>query len=80
LPNKYVNLFKPVKCDYGVLQNTNRLYTFDELVEAGIDIVYDTIIEPGGPDAIPLNRLNKVLFWDARFGPNNRKYLLTMGN
>ena len=50
LPNEYINKFKPVNCDGGLLQNTDVLYTFDELLTKGtIEIMYESIAEPGDP-------------------------------
>jgi len=78
-------MFKPVRCDNGRLQNTNRLYTFEDLITDGIDIVYDTIEEPSGGDIIPPGRLDKVLFYSSTYGDlsnynPSRSYLSTYGN
>ena len=50
LPNSYINKFKPVNCNGGMVQNATVEYTFETLMEQGyIDIVYETLIEPDDP-------------------------------
>ena len=64
LPNEYINKFKPVNCDGGVLQNTDVLYTFDTLLTKGtIEIVYETMAEPGDPENA--SYIQKVLYFDG---------------
>lgn len=51
LPNKYINLFKPITCWGGHLVNPDQWYTFESLVAQGhLDIMYDTKEEPHNPD------------------------------
>ena len=50
LPNSYINKFKPVRCNGGLIDKVEVAYTFESLVEYGhIDIVYETIVEPDDP-------------------------------
>lgn len=50
LPNSYINKFKPVGCNGGMIQGAEIQHTFETLVELGhIDIVYETLIEPNDP-------------------------------
>jgi hypothetical protein len=69
LPNTFINKFKPVTCDGGILQNTDVLYTFDSLMALGhIDILYMSIAEPDDPtnDA----RIGKMLYWTGQECPS----------
>lgn len=50
LPNDYINKFKPIVCNGGMVQGADVAHTFESLVELGhIDILYETIIEPDDP-------------------------------
>ena len=50
LPNSYINKFKPVRCNGGMVQNADVKYTFETLIDQGhIDIVYKTLVEPDDP-------------------------------
>ena len=50
LPNSYINKFKPVNCNGGMVQNAEVEYTFETLIDQGhIDIVYETLVEPDDP-------------------------------
>ena len=50
LPNSYINKFKPVRCNGGMVQGADFPHTFETLVDQGhIDIVYETLIEPDDP-------------------------------
>lgn len=50
LPNSYINKFKPVRCNGGMVQGADVEHTFETLIEQGhIDIVYETLIEPDDP-------------------------------
>lgn len=50
LPNDYINKFKPIICNGGMVQGADVAHTFESLVELGhIDILYETIIEPDDP-------------------------------
>ena len=65
LPNEYINKFKPVNCDGGLLQNTDVLYTFDELLTKGtIEIMYESVAEPEDPTNA--SYIQKVLYWNIR--------------
>lgn len=61
LPNNYINQFKPIICDGGILQNSEQMYTFETLVNSVISIVYMTREEPHDPedDSFP----SKVIWW-----------------
>ena len=62
LPNEYINKYKPVICDGGILQDSSKLWTFEELAQVGeIKIVYMTIIEPDDPESASYEQ--KVLCW-----------------
>ena len=62
LPNSYINKFKPVICNGGVIQGADVAHTFETLVELGhIDILYETIIEPDDPTTAVYDA--KVLGW-----------------
>ena len=75
LPNEYINKFKPVNCDGGVLQNTDVLYTFDTLLTKGtIEIVYETMAEPGDPENA--SYIQKVLYFDG----SEAKKFTSLGN
>ena len=51
LPNSYLNKYKPANCDGGILQESEKYYTFDSLVKQGhLDIVYMTRQEPHDPE------------------------------
>lgn len=50
LPNSYINKFKPMICNGGVIQGADVAHTFETLVAQGhIDILYETIVEPNDP-------------------------------
>ena len=50
LPNSYINKFKPVNCNGGMVQDAEVEYTFETLIDKGhIDIVYETLVEPDDP-------------------------------
>ena len=50
LPNNYINKFKPMGCNGGMVQGGDIAHTFESLVELGhIDIMYETIVEPSDP-------------------------------
>ena len=50
LPNSYINKFKPMICNGGVIQGGDVAHTFESLVSYGhIDVVYETIEEPNDP-------------------------------
>ena len=50
LPNDYINKYKPIICNGGMIQGADVPHTFESLVELGhIDILYETIIEPDDP-------------------------------
>jgi hypothetical protein len=50
LPNNYINKFKPMICNGGVIQGADVAHTFETLVAQGhIDVLYETIIEPNDP-------------------------------
>lgn len=50
LPNSYINKFKPVNCDSGLVQGIEVQHTFESLMELGhIDILYETRVEPDDP-------------------------------
>ena len=50
LPNEYINKYKPIICNGGMVQGADVAHTFESLVELGhIDILYETIIEPDDP-------------------------------
>ena len=50
LPNSYINKFKPVRCNGGMIQGAEVAHTFETLVNQGhIDIVYETLFEPDDP-------------------------------
>lgn len=62
LPNSYINKYKPGNCNAGMLQDSDKLYTFDSLVQQGhLDILYMTKEEPHDPDddSFP----DKVILW-----------------
>ena len=62
LPNSYINKFKPVICNGGMVQGADVRHTFESLVELGyIDILYETIIEPDDPTNAVYE--GKVLGW-----------------
>ena len=64
LPNEYINKFKPVNCDGGLLQNSNVLYTFDELLTKGtIEIMYESVAEPDDPTNA--SYIQKILYFDG---------------
>ena len=72
LPNGYINQYRPMNTDHGVLQNASTLYTFDGLIALGsLSIVYDTITiehDPLDPARVP-----KVLYFtDSDAGENQR--------
>lgn len=50
IPNDYINRFKPIICDGGILQDSEKWYTFDTLAESELSIVYMTREEPHDPD------------------------------
>lgn len=50
LPNDYINKYKPVNCNGGMVQDADVPHTFESLIEAGaINIVYETLVEPDDP-------------------------------
>lgn len=50
LPNEYINKYKPVNCNGGMVQGVDIPHTFESLIEQGsIDIVYETLVEPDDP-------------------------------
>ena len=62
LPNSYINKFKPVTADGGILQDSDVLYTFTSLMAQGhIDILYMSIAEPDDPTNV--SRIGKMLYW-----------------
>ena len=64
LPNEYINKFKPVNCDGGILQNSNVLYTFDELLTKGtIEIMYESVAEPDDPTNA--SYIQKILYFNG---------------
>lgn len=64
LPNEYINKFKPVNCDGGILQNSDVLYTFDELLTKGtIEIMYESVAEPDDPTNA--SYIQKVLYFSG---------------
>ena len=64
LPNTYINKFKPVNADGGILQNSDVLYTFTSLMAYGhIDIMYESIAEPDDPTNA--SRIGKMLYWNG---------------
>ena len=64
LPNEYINKFKPVNCDGGILQNSDVLYTFDELLTKGtIEIMYESVAEPDDPTNA--SYIQKVLYFNG---------------
>ena len=68
LPNEYINKFKPVNCDGGILQNSDILYTFDELITKGtIEIMYESMAEPDDPTNA--SYIQKVLYWNIAEDP-----------
>ena len=70
LPNTYVNKFKPVNCDGGILQNSDVLYTFADLMEEGhIDILYMSMAEPDDPTNEA--HIGKVLYWTGAEAPTS---------
>lgn len=65
LPNTYINKFKPVNADGGILQDAEVLYTFASLAAQGhLDILYMSIAEPDDPTNV--SRVGKVLYWTAK--------------
>jgi len=78
MPNSYINKFKPVNCDGGILQNTETLYTFDTLMDYGhIDILYMTMAEPDDPTNEA--HIDKVLYWTSQEAPFNMLYQVGNG-
>ena len=72
LPNEYINKFKPVNCDGGLLQNTDVLYTFDELLTKGtIEIMYESMAEPDDPTNA--SYIQKVLYFDGSTSNKNHQ-------
>lgn len=61
LPNNYINQFKPIICDGGILQDSDKIYTFETLAKSVLSIVYMTREEPHDPedDSFP----SKVIWW-----------------
>ena len=61
LPNNYINQFKPIICDGGILQDSDKIYTFETLAKSVLSIVYMTREEPHDPenDLFP----SKVIWW-----------------
>ena len=78
LPNAFINKFKPVNADGGLLQETDRLWTFDELINYGhIDILYMSITEPDDPTNT--SHIDKVLYWTSQEAKMNMLYYVSNG-
>ena len=71
LPNEYINRYRPLGADGGVLQNSNVAYTWDTLMEIDeIAIVYESIEEPNDPESAVYDP--KVLYFTLNgFTVNN---------
>lgn len=79
LPNSFINQYKPVNADGGILQNTDVLYTFASLVEYGhIDIIYNSIASPDDPTNV--SRIGKVLYWSANDITNSDRQTHSLAN
>lgn len=62
LPNSYVNKYKPVRCNGGLIQDATIEHTFETLMEQGvINIVYESLYEPDDPTQSHYEQ--KVLYW-----------------
>ena len=74
LPNSYINKFKPVRCNGGMVQNADVKYTFETLIDQGhIDIVYKTLVEPDDPTqayyepkVLGFGSFRAAIPWDAQ--------------
>ena len=50
LPNSYINKYKPVRCNGGMVQGADVPHTFESLVDLGhIDILYESLVDPDDP-------------------------------
>lgn len=50
LPNSYINKYKPVRCNGGMVQGADVPHTFESLIDLGhIDIVYESLVDPDDP-------------------------------
>ena len=62
LPNSYINKYKPVRCNGGMVQGADVAHTFETLVEQGeINIYYESLANPDDPTEAYYEK--KVLFW-----------------
>ena len=50
LPNSYINKYKPVRCNGGLVQGADVPHTFETLIDQGhIDILYESLVDPDDP-------------------------------